>query len=295
MRSSPLRSATGRKLIVIAVAALLLTPSFSDGGNQNKQLRDDLRFISSLYGETVRDIQTDLRENLRSLPRETTLGGFDSTLQLIGLWGYDAWYEEKEAYYDGIVSTRTVLQNATLDPSDAGSLLGRGSCADRAREEWLWAERLAFAKDLERTLRRTRWSVLYFNAQSGRDERIPVDMSVIVYPNPRDLILFTTPPMKGTSSRVSIAGLVGGAYTLPGQTQANASACAFGTSAASAQVDVTAEGPGGPFSDSTTSDSDGRWSVCLPGLQAGYYQFKAAEGANNAQPREIGLQARFNF
>ncbi len=280
---------------MITVTALLLTPSFSDGGNQNQQLRNDLRLVGSIYNRTLRDIQTNLRENLRSLPRETGNGNFDNTLQQISGWGYDAWYDEKEAYYSGVQSVRSILQGTTLDVMDAGSLPGRGSCADRAREEWLWEQRSEYAKWLEMTLRRTRWELEEFNSQTNRFERIPVNMSVLVFPNPRDLIMFTTPPVKGPSSRVNIGGIVAASYTGLGQSQATASACVFGISMASATVDVTADGPGGPFNAQTSSDTDGTWNVCIPGLREGYYQFGATEGANSATPRELALQLRFNF
>ena len=45
-------------------------------------------------------------------------------------------------------------------------------------------------------------------------------------------------------------------------------------------MNLTAEGLGGPFNNSDTSDSFGEWEACLTGLKQGYYKFTANDGSS---------------
>jgi hypothetical protein len=75
--------------------------------------------------------------------------------------------------------------------------------------------------------------------------------------------------------KLSIGGIIGGSYRVPEENDARTTACLHSWAPANTQVNLTAEGLGGPFNTSGTSNSAGEWDACINGLKQGYYKFTA--------------------
>jgi hypothetical protein len=80
--------------------------------------------------------------------------------------------------------------------------------------------------------------------------------------------------------KLSIGGIIGGSYRVPEENDARTTACLHGWAPASTLVNLMAEGLGGPFNTSDTSNSSGEWDACLNGLKQGYYKFTANDGSS---------------
>jgi len=288
MQSPRWRPRAGRSLLLMILLVSLAFPT-PGAGKGNDPLIGGIQALIGDFQLDARDIQTNVGVQLGTIPRTVPEAGFDGTIQAIGDIGYNAYYDYKTAYYNTLDGIDNLVQNIGLNPLSASQLRGVGTDADAITEEILWKAPVGFNKSLAMTLRGTRFSVERFDVVQDRFIRSPVIMSAQVFTTTRDKLLFTDSGMMGGfPGRVRIAGILGGSYAFPGDLDATSRACVFGLAAPSANVDVEAEGLGGPFNGSDTADLNGKWEVCLT-LKYGNYKFEA-DDSNDTDTREQGFQ-----
>jgi hypothetical protein len=289
MRPPFLRPYVCRALLIVSLLSLFALPpaAFAKGKDE---LTDNIKGLIGDFHLQVRDIQGNLKADLGEVPKTTPEANFGNVIQSIGSIGYDAWYQHKTAYYGTLGQFHSLVQNFGLDPLAGSQLRGVGGAADGFTEDLLWNEPTSFSKSLAMTLRRIRLNVERYDMYKDSYFRIPVIMSVQVFPSTEDKLLYTSSYGGGHSytPKLNIAGIVGGTYAGPGDTEGNTTACVFGITAPSGSVDVTADGLGGPFFGSGTADSFGKWNVCL-NIKYGNYKFEADDGGR-PERREQGFQ-----
>ncbi len=285
MRPPSQRPRAGRRLLwktlLIAVVAFFALPTFSTGLDNQVLLRVQLQSISGEFAQSVGVIRGEVSNQIRELPRVVNEVNVSNLVGQIGQAGYNALDAYNDGYKDALCDVRDAIDMYGVSSDDPQQLRGMGGCTDRLIEAWLWGEPTSFDKWLAMTLRRPKISVEYFDVVPAEFVRVPLSFSSQVFPNPRDRLIFTDSSFSGGGSRVRIAELLGGSYTRLNENDANTTACVFGTSAAGASINVTAEGLGGPFNGSDTADSNGNWDLCLIGLNQGYYKFTATDGSRS--------------
>ena len=280
------RPHVGRGLLSVILLVSLAFPT-PGAGKGNDPL---INAITARIGEfqvEVREIQTNVRVDLVAVPKIVPEAGFNATIEGLGDIGYNAYFDFNIAYQNTFDGIDNLVQNTGLDPLSASQLRGVGTDADAIAENLLWTAPVGFNKSLAMSLRGTRLSVERFDVLQDRFIRSPVIMSAQVFTTTSDRLLFTDSGMMGAGN-LRVGGILGGSYAFPGDPDATSRACVFGLAAPSANVDVTAEGLGGPFNGSDTADLNGKWDVCLT-VKWGNYKFEAEDGTST-ETHEQGFQ-----
>ena len=282
------------KTLLIAAVAFIVLPTFSTGNDNQVLLRAELMTISRSFQKDVGVIQANLSSQFRELPKVINDSSVPGLIMSIGNMGYEALEAYEDGYEDALDDVRDAIQFYGISADDGQQLRGIGGCTDRMMESWLWGSPTSFSKGLAMTLRRPRINVEYFDNAENEFVKVPLTLSSQVFPHPKDRLIFTGG--SSLSQRLRIQGIVGGSFTRFNESDANTTACVFGTGSPGWNVMVTATGLGGPFIGNDTADSNGKWDLCLPGLKHGYYQFEADDGSRD-DTREQGFlrQLRFTF
>lgn len=283
MRPPSPRPPAGRSLLwktlLIGAVALIALPTFSTntGALTDQELSSLIRTHLSNFRTQVRGIQENHREGLILIDDVVPEGGFPGAIEDVNVLTSGAVVQYGNAQGAVINSIHTNLQSFNVNPSNVVLFRGLGSCTDEQIRAWFMGAPIAFTDSLRSTVSRQRLSVERFNAQTDRFDRFPTKMSVQLFPKVEDKLIFFTLPAVGP--KLSIGGIIGGSYRVPEENDARTTACLFGWAPANTQVNLVAEGLGGPFNFSDTSDSSGEWSACMNGLKQGYYKFTADDGS----------------
>jgi len=283
MRLPPPRRPAGRSLLwktlLIAAVALIALPTFSTntGALTDQELSSLIRTDLSDFRVQVRGIQENFRENLLLIDGVVPEGGFADAIEDINVLTSGASAQYGNAQGAVVNSIHTNLQSFNVNPSNIQLLRGLGSCTDQQVQAWLRGDPITFTDSLRTTVSRQRLSVERFNAQTDRFDRFPAKISVQLFPKVEDKLIFFA--SLSTGPKLSIGGIIGGSYRVPEENDARTTACLHGWAPANTQVNLTAEGLGGPFNTSDTSDSSGEWDACMNGLKQGYYKFTANDGS----------------
>jgi hypothetical protein len=296
MRPPASRPLVGRGLLIVILLVSLAFPTPGAGKGSDPLIGGIQALIGDFQFE-AREIQSNVRVDLVAVPKTVPEAGFNATIEAIGDIGYNAYFDFNIAYQNTLNGIDNLVQNTGLDPLSASQLRGVGTDADAIAENILWTAPVGFKKSLAMSLRGTRLNVERFDVLQDRFIRSPVIMSAQVFTTTSDRLLFTDPGMMGGGAgNLRVGGIVGGSYAFAGDPDATSRACVFGLALPSANVDVTAEGLGGPFNGSDTADLNGKWDVCLT-LKYGNYKFEADDGSST-ETHEQGfrfLQPKFKF
>jgi len=279
MRLRFLRSPLARIFFLLAALAPLAfpNPGVAKGGGAAVTLDQLIPLRVREFQFQASALLSDARTDFALLPDVVDESGFTPIIEDFSVLTQQATSQYGNAYGGVINTIRNDVQSLGVDPRDANELRGTGGSTDGATEGLLWASPSQFAKSLQMSLRGTRLAVERFNAQTDRFDQFTVKMSVQIFPTLRDQLLFTASP--SPALRLETGGIIGGSYRVTEENDARTTACLFGWAPANTQVNLMAEGLGGPYNTSDTSDSTGGWDKCFTGLKHGYYKFTADDGS----------------